>query len=130
MLGTIHSTKISGNFSPKPNGSVRSNRKGFEKTGPPFKVDHFCRLGWSDRQKLAASVRLPVQFCDITVPMLENLLSHESQAWQVSFWCIYLLLFAKKIQVSQSVFASRLRLFPPKPIRTKMLTFQPPTLLF
>ena len=34
----------------KPNGSVRSNRKGFEKTGPPFKVDHFCRLGWSDRK--------------------------------------------------------------------------------
>ena len=50
MLGTIHSTIISGNFSPKPNGSVRSNRKGFEKTGPPFEVDHFCRLGWSDRK--------------------------------------------------------------------------------
>ena len=44
---------------------------------------------------------------------------------------VYLLVaFCKNIQVSRSVFASRLRLFPPKPIRTKMLTFQPPTLLF
>ena len=44
--GAIHSTKISGNFGPKLNGSVRSNRKRFEKTGPPFEVDHFSR---SDR---------------------------------------------------------------------------------
>ena len=44
--GAIHSTKISGNFAPKLNGSVRSNRKSFEKTGPSFQVDHFSR---SDR---------------------------------------------------------------------------------
>ena len=44
--GAIHSTKLSGNFGPKLNGSVRSNRKSFEKTGPPFEVDHFSR---SDR---------------------------------------------------------------------------------
>ena len=44
--GAIHSTKISGNFGPKLNGSVRSNRKSFEKTGPPFEVDQFSR---SDR---------------------------------------------------------------------------------
>ena len=44
--GVIHSTKISGNFGPKLNGSVRSNRKSFEKTGPPFEVDQFSR---SDR---------------------------------------------------------------------------------
>ena len=44
--GAIHSTKISRNFGPKLNGSVRSNRKSFEKTGPPFEVDHFSR---SDR---------------------------------------------------------------------------------
>ena len=37
-MGAIHSTKISGNFGPKLNGSVRSNRKSFEKTGPPFEV--------------------------------------------------------------------------------------------
>ena len=37
----IHSTKISGHFGPKLNGSVRSNRKSFEKTGPPFEVDLF-----------------------------------------------------------------------------------------
>ena len=40
-LGAIHSTKISGNFGPKLNGSVRSDRKSFEKTGPPFEVDQF-----------------------------------------------------------------------------------------
>ena len=45
-LGTIHSTKMSGNFGPKLNGSVLSNRKSFEKRGPPFEVDHFSR---SDR---------------------------------------------------------------------------------
>ena len=48
-MGAIHSTKISENFGPKLNGSVRSNRKSFEKTGPPFEVDHFSR---SDRLKI------------------------------------------------------------------------------
>ena len=43
-MGAIHSTKISANFGPKLNESVRSNRKIFEKTGPPFEVDHFSRL--------------------------------------------------------------------------------------
>ena len=47
-LGAIHSTKISGNFGPKLNGSVRSNRKSFGKTGPPFEVVHFSR---SDRSE-------------------------------------------------------------------------------
>ena len=46
--GAIHSTKISGNFGPKLNGSVRSNRKSFEKTGPPFEVVLFSR---SDRSE-------------------------------------------------------------------------------
>ena len=41
--GTIHSTKLSGNFGPKLNGSVRSNRKSFGKTGPPFEVVLFSR---------------------------------------------------------------------------------------
>ena len=45
-MGAIHSTKISGNFGPKLNGSVRSNWKSFEKTGPPFEVVLFSR---SDR---------------------------------------------------------------------------------
>ena len=79
--------------SPKPNGSVRSNWKSFEKTGPPFEVDHACRLDWSDRKMTVpfdflgvyhwekkGDFSLPVQFCDLTIPMLENLLSHESQA--------------------------------------------------
>ena len=46
ILGAIHSTKISGNFGPKLSGSVRSNRKSFEETGPPFEVVLFSR---SDR---------------------------------------------------------------------------------
>ena len=46
ILGAINSTKPSGNFGPKLNGSVRSNRKSFEKTGPPFEVVLFSR---SDR---------------------------------------------------------------------------------
>ena len=44
--GAIQSTKMSGNFGPKLNGSVRSNRKSFEKNGPPFEVVLFSR---SDR---------------------------------------------------------------------------------
>ena len=44
--GAIHSTKLTGNFGPKLNGSVWSNRKSFEKTGPPFEVVLFSR---SDR---------------------------------------------------------------------------------
>ena len=48
LLGAINSTKISGNFGPKLNGSVRSNGKSFEKTGPPFEVVLFCR---SDRSE-------------------------------------------------------------------------------
>ena len=48
LEGAIHSTKISGNFGPKLNGSVRSNRKSFGKTGPPFEVVLFSR---SDRSE-------------------------------------------------------------------------------
>jgi len=48
-MGAIHSTKISGNFGLKLNGSVRSNRTSFEKSGPPFEVDHFSWLDRSDR---------------------------------------------------------------------------------
>ena len=49
IMGAIHSTKISGNFGLKVNGSVRSNQKSFEKSGPPFEVDLFSRLDRSDR---------------------------------------------------------------------------------
>ena len=45
--GAIHSTKISGNFGLKLNGSVRSNWKSYEEIRPPFKVDHFSQLDWS-----------------------------------------------------------------------------------
>ena len=59
----------------------------------------------------------------------ENLLSHECQSF-LGKCLVYLFAALVKInitQVSQSVFASRLRPFPLKPILTKMLTFQPPT---
>ena len=63
--GAIHSTKISGNFGPKLNGSVRSNRKSFEKTGPPFEVDHGRdpfnqNSDRSDREKRTTSKGGPV----------------------------------------------------------------------
>ena len=48
----IHSTKLSGNFGLKLNGSLRFNRKSFEKIGPPFEVGQFSRLDWSDRNSI------------------------------------------------------------------------------
>ena len=39
---------LSGNFASKLNGSLRSNRKSFEKTGPPFEVGHFSWLDQSE----------------------------------------------------------------------------------
>ena len=41
-------TETSGNFGPKLNGSVRSNRESFEKTGPPFEVVLFSRSNRSE----------------------------------------------------------------------------------
>ena len=61
-LGAIHSIKSSGNFGPKLNVSVRSNRKSFEKTGPPFEVDHFSR---SDRLEFWLNGSRPL-FCGET----------------------------------------------------------------
>ena len=46
--GANHSTKLSGNFGPKLNGSVPSNQKSIEKSGPPFEVDNFS---WSDQSE-------------------------------------------------------------------------------
>ena len=56
-MGTIYSIKISGNFASKLNGSLRSNRKSFEKTGPPFEVGHFSR---SDRSEFWLNGSRPV----------------------------------------------------------------------
>ena len=50
LKGAINLTKISETFDLKLNGSIRSNRKSFEKSGPPFEVDHFSRLDRSDRK--------------------------------------------------------------------------------
>ena len=60
-MGAIHSTKISRNFGPKLNGSVRSNSKSFEKTGPPFEVDHFSR---SDRTEFWLNGSRPISVTD------------------------------------------------------------------
>ena len=64
--GAIHSTKISSNFGLKLNGSVPSNRKSFEKVSPPFEVDHFSRLDWSDRKfEHSDSFSIPVPRCSV-----------------------------------------------------------------
>ena len=65
-VGAIHSTKISGIFGPKLNGSVWSDRKSFENTGPPFEVDHFS---WSDRLEFWLNGSRPV----LKNPFLQNL---------------------------------------------------------
>ena len=57
ILGAIHSTKLSGNFGPKLNGSVRSNRKSFGKTGLPSEVVLFSR---SDRLEFWLNVSRPL----------------------------------------------------------------------
>ena len=68
IMGAIHSTKVSGNFGPKLNGSVRSNRKSFEKTGPPFEVVLFSR---SDRSECWLNGSRPISasiedtFCNV-----------------------------------------------------------------
>lgn len=49
-LALKNSTKISGTFGLKLNGPVRSTRKRFQKTGPPFEVDCFSRLDRFDRK--------------------------------------------------------------------------------
>ena len=56
-MGAIHSTKISENFGPKLNGSIRPNRQSFEKTGPLFEVDHFSR---SDRLEILVEWIAPI----------------------------------------------------------------------
>ena len=83
LLGAIHSTKISGNFGPKLNGSVWSNRKSFEKTGPPFEVDHFSR---SDRLEFWLNGSRPLVLALVTVRITSlrdsshsHYLAHESQ---------------------------------------------------
>ena len=67
ITGAIHSTKLTGNFGPKLNGSVRSNRKSFEKTGPPFEVVLFSR---SDRLEFwlnGSHPTLPILFVSCTL---------------------------------------------------------------
>ena len=70
--GAIHSTKMSGHFGPKLNGSVRSNWKSFEKKGPPFEVDHFSR---SDRLEF---------WLNGSRPMVSSYVKTENDAFIVS----------------------------------------------
>ena len=56
-MGAIYSIKISGNFASKLNGSLQSNWKSFEKTGPPFEVGHFSQ---SDRSEFWLNGSRPV----------------------------------------------------------------------
>ena len=72
--GAIHSTKLSGNFGPKLNGSVRSNRKSFGKTGPPFEVVLFSR---SDRLKFWLNGSRPQRCLDcLNQPLPHGLFYH------------------------------------------------------
>ena len=73
--GAIHSTKISENFGPKLNGSVRSNRKSFEKTGPPFGVVFFSR---SDRSEFWLNGSRP-RFQGLYLSRLHIRLNRKSQ---------------------------------------------------
>ena len=70
-MGAIHATKISGNFGLKLNASVWSNRKSFEKSGPPFEVDLFFRLERSDRNgSFHLTIPTHSQFQDLAVRYL------------------------------------------------------------
>ena len=96
--GAIHSTKISGNFGPKLNGSVRSNRKSFEKTGPPFEVVLFSRSdqlefwlngsrrkeerqGWEDQFALSFAQTMKIQLCPVNLEIAPLFL----QNWKVAY---------------------------------------------
>ena len=68
FMGAIHLTKISENFGPRLNGSVRSNRKSFEKTErwTTFPGLTGWNFGWMDRALYlygpAGMVRLSARF--------------------------------------------------------------------
>ena len=76
MEGAIHSTKVSGNSGPKLNGSVRSNRKSFEKNGPPFEVVLFSRSDrsefWLNGSRPDISVRPTEMTRPVTVDHLQS----------------------------------------------------------
>ena len=65
-----HSTKISGNFGLKLNGSTRSKRKSFEKSGPPFRGGPLFSVG-PVRSKLTVpfdlfdSFSIPIPHCSL-----------------------------------------------------------------
>ena len=59
QLGAIHSTKISGNFGLKLNGSVRSKRKRFEKNRSTFRGGPLFSVG-PVRSKLTVPVAVAV----------------------------------------------------------------------
>ena len=84
LTGAIHSTKISGSFGPKLNGSVRSNRKSFEKTGPPFEMVLFSR---SDGSECWLNGSRPTYFCPSPLHWGKNFtfsaLSREWLLWDV-----------------------------------------------
>ena len=82
--GAIHSTKINWNFGLKLNGSVRSNRKSFEKVGPAFEVDHFSRLDRSDRKfDHSDPFSIPVPRCSVF--FMYNM---EENTYHCSFWIV------------------------------------------
>ena len=106
--GAIHLTKISGNLGPKLNGSVWFNRKSYEKTGPPFEVDHFSpgrtgwNLGWMDR---APRTKLKPQ---IVKTWPECLLCFEllyASSWPQNLWFHRLFPLLRKVTVRETLWA-------------------------
>ena len=98
-VGAIHSTKISGNFGPKLNGSVWSNQKSFEKTGPPFEVDHFSR---SDRLEFWLNGSRPVlSWVDLFACSVETL---NNLAIYIQGSCLYRCL---NFPIENSIFFER-----------------------
>ena len=70
LLGTIHSTKISGNFGPKLNGLVRSNRKSFEKMVHLLRWTTFSgrtglNFGWMDHAHYNKSYLFKIKSCNL-----------------------------------------------------------------
>ena len=85
LLDAIHSTKISRNFGPKLNGSVRSNLKSFEKPGPPFEVLLFSR---SDRSEFWLNGSCPL-IGRATWEIWLNQLNQNCQWAEASFHILY-----------------------------------------
>ena len=70
FMGAIHSTKIFGNFGPKLNGSVRSNRKSFEKNKRWTTFSRSDRLEFWLNGSRPIYARVPVRSVTVNLHLL------------------------------------------------------------